>query len=344
MRFNFNIAGIGAVSPAGQGLERLLDGTVPRRQNWPTLSSPAPIVAAGCVDLELPCWARWRAHPRLRRAGSQTLFLVEAVDEAIRRANLPPGATVGLSGAFGNGVLTLTRKFYEGVVRGGVDGANPAWFAETVFNAPLNHTLGALGREGPASAWVGDATALAQAWVNGALWLEQGAVDAVVVAAAEEVDEAMMEVSLRAGWFGHASEVFPAEGAVAFVLTRDGPPRTQGNFQIHAGLPWGRQNAAGVALADVLADFDPSWPVCAGPMPPPGPARQAWKQRPARTELAPTQPYLGEAHSTSAGWTLARILAGVSKENFAVVLPLWGAGHQVAALGWESFHHCVRRE
>jgi hypothetical protein len=336
MRFNFNMAGIGAVSPAGQGLDRLLDGTVPRRQNWPTLSSSAPSVAAGCVDLTLPCWARWRMHPRLRRAGSQTLFLVEAVDEAIRRANLPATTTIGLSVAFGNGVLTLTRKFYEGVVRAGLDGANPAWFPETVFNAPLNHALGALGREGPSSAWVGDATTLAQAWVNAALWLEQGTVDAVVVAAAEEVDEAMMEVSLRAGWFQPASQVFPAEGAVAFVLTREGPAQTQGTLQIHPGLPWGHQTQAAMALAEVLASFDPSWPIYAGPLPPPGPAQHAWKNRPARPEWSTNWPYLGEAHSVMAGWSLARILASSPKEKFAFVLPLWGAGHQVAALGWES--------
>lgn len=74
MQFNFNIAGIGAVSPAGQGLERLLDGTAARLQAWPTLSPSAAKVEAGCVDLTLPCWARWRAIPRLRRVGSQTLF------------------------------------------------------------------------------------------------------------------------------------------------------------------------------------------------------------------------------------------------------------------------------
>jgi hypothetical protein len=266
------------------------------------------------------------------------------VDEAIRRANLPSDATIGLSVAFGNGVLTLTRKFYEGVVRAGMDGANPAWFPETVFNAPLNHALGALGREGPSSAWVGDATALAQAWVNAGLWLEQGTVDAVVVAAAEEVDEAMMEVSLRAGWFNSASKVFPAEGAVAFVLTRDGPAQTQGNLQIHAGHPWGHLNDAPAALAQVLAAFDSSWPMYAGPMPPPGPAQEAWKQRPARPEWLATWPYLGEAHSVSAGWALARILANAPKEEFAVVLPLWGAGHQVAALGWESLQHCIKQK
>ena len=343
MQFNFNIAGIGAVSPAGQGLEHLLDGSVRCLKNWPTLAPSTPLVAAGCVDLALPCWARWRTHPRLRRAGAQTLFLIEAVDEAIRRANLPSGATIGLSVAFGNGVLTLTRKFYEGVVRAGLDGANPAWFPETVFNAPLNHALGALGRAGPSSAWVGDATAFAQAWVNAGLWLEQGNVDAVVVAAAEEVDEAMMEVSLRAGWFRPASKVFPAEGAVAFALTREGPAQTQGSLQIHSGLPWGSRLAAPAALAEVLADFAPAWPVCAGPMPPPGPARRAWQQRPPREEWSAPWPYLGEAHSVSAGWTLARILTSAPNEKFAFVLPLWGEGHEVAALGWESLQHCVAR-
>ncbi len=303
-----------------------------RKQPAVALILPTPIGPAGA------------RIPRLRRAGSQTLFLVEAVDEAIRRANLPAEATIGLAAAFGNGVLTMTRKFYEGVVRAGLDGANPAWFAETVFNAPLNHTLGALGRDGPSSAWVGDSTAFAQAWVNAALWLEQGTVDAVVVAAAEEIDEAMMEISLRAGWFHPASAVFPAEGAVAFVLTRDGPERSQGNLQIHSGIPWGHIAEAPGALAEVLKAFDPAWPVYAGPMPPPGPAQQAWKQRPARTELNAEWPYLGEAHATSAGWALARLLAAAPEGRKSFVLPLWGAGHQVAALGWETFHDCVGLE
>jgi hypothetical protein len=341
MQFPLNISGIGAVSPAGLGVEKLLDGSAPRMRPWATLSSAEAALPAATVDVDLPCWSRWRAHPRLRRAGSLTLFLIEAVDEAIRQAGLPPGSRIGLSVAFANGVLTHTRKFYEGLVRGGAAGANPAWFPETVFNAPLNHTLGTLGREGPSSAWVGDATALAQAWLNAALWLEEGIVDAVVVGAAEEVDEAMMEVSARAGWFRPGSGVFPSEGAVAFLLTRDGPEKTQGRLHVHPGMPWGRRDAAPRTLAKLLAEFNPEWPLCPDAIPPPGPARFAWQKRPSRKELPVTQPCLGYAHSVSAGWTLARLLAKPPDEDFAAVVPLWGVGHQVAALGWESFRHCL---
>jgi hypothetical protein len=292
------------------------------------------------VDPALPCWSRWRQHPRLRRAGSLTLYLIESVDEALRRANVPSGASLGLSVALGNGVLGFTRKFYEGVAKAGAEGANPAWFPETVFNAPLNHVLGVLGREGPSSAWIGDATAWAQAWVNAGLWLEQGVVDAVVVAAVEEMDEAIMEVCLRAGWFRGAEPVFPAEGAVAFVLTREGSEHN--NIHIHSGRPWGRRSAAPAALAEVLSAFNPSWPVYAGSMPPPGPARRAWQQRPVRSEWPASLPYLGEAQSTSVGWAMARVLNRAPKEDCSFVLPLWGTGHQVAALGWESFRHCVK--
>jgi hypothetical protein len=334
--FTLTVAGMGAVSPAGVGVARLLDGSAPRLVLGATLSPHASNAPAARVDFASDCWGKWRAHPRLRRAGALTLFLVEAMDQAARQAGLPTGAKIGLAVAFGNGVLTFTRKFYECLVEGGAAGANPAWFPETVFNAPLNHALGALGLEGPSTAWVGDNTALAQAWLTAGLWLEEGVVDAVIVAAAEEVDEAMLEVATRAGWYRRSGGVLPAEGAVAFVARRTGTPATSGVLHVSPGCPWGHGVQVHQALARVLEEFDSTWPIVAGTIPPPGPARLAWSQRPARPEWPATPwPALGEANAVSAAWNFARLLAGAPPGNAGVVFPLWGTSHQVAALGWE---------
>jgi len=183
MNFHCNIAGMGAVSPAGLGLKCLTDGSAPTMELRAGLSSDQRKIGVMTVPAELAFWEKWRTHPRLRRAGPLTYFLAEAVEQALAEAQVPDGATVGLSVAFSNGVLSHTRRFYEELKK---TGANPGWFPETVFNAPLSHVMAALGREGTNRAWVGDASALAQAWMTAGLWLETGAVDVAVVAASEE--------------------------------------------------------------------------------------------------------------------------------------------------------------
>jgi hypothetical protein len=70
--------------------------------------------------------------------------------------------------------------------------------------------------------------------------------------------------------------------------------------------------------------------------PPPGPARRAWQKKPeSRNYSSDGGPYLGEAHATSAGWSLCRIMSGSETKERTVILPLPGASHQVAALAWE---------
>jgi hypothetical protein len=81
MKLDLAIAGRGAVTPAGIGIDALLQGKATptpvdeiRRhgQTWPVLR----------VDPKDPAFARWQGEPRLRRASSITFFLVEAAAQA----------------------------------------------------------------------------------------------------------------------------------------------------------------------------------------------------------------------------------------------------------------------
>jgi hypothetical protein len=333
MNFHFNMAGMGAVSPAGSGVACLRYGRPPALELRAGLDPSQKKINAAVVPTELALWKKWPSHPRLRRAGPLTYFLAEAVEQALTGTNVADGATVGLSVAFSNGVLSHTRRFYEELKK---TGANPGWFPETVFNAPLSHVLAALGREGTTRAWVGDASALAQAWLTAGLWIETGAVDVAVVAASEELDPAVIEVAQRMGWARGSQPVLPAEGAVAFALRAADQNGGNGTMHLHTGRPWGRGKEAPEALAHVLEEFSSDWSVWDGFRPPPGPARRAWLAKPPhRRYLSDDLPYLGEAHATSAGWALARMLTGADiKEGRTVILPLLGASHQVGALAW----------
>jgi hypothetical protein len=333
MNFHFNMAGMGAVSPAGSGVVRLRDGSPPATERREGLGPDQKKINAAVVPAELALWKKWPAHPRLRRAGPLTYFLAEAVEQALTQAKVPTGATVGLSVAFSNGVLSHTRRFYEELKK---TGANPGWFPETVFNAPLSHVMAALGREGTTRAWVGDASALAQAWMMAGLWLETGVVDVAVVAASEELDPAVIEVALRMGWAQGGQPVMPAEGAVAFAVRAANGNGDRGIMHLHAGCPWGRGKEAPESLARVLEGFATEWKIWDGFRPPPGPARRAWLAKPyQRRYLSDDRPYLGEAHAASAGWSLGRILTGLETREGPVILPLLGASHQVGALTWE---------
>jgi len=123
---------------------------------------------------------------------------------------------------------------------------------------------------------------------------------------------------------------------VAFALRAADQNGGNGTMHLQVGRPWGRGKAAPVALAQVLEEFSSDWSVWDGFRPPPGPARRAWQAKPPhRRYLSDGVPHLGEAHATSAGWALARMLTGADiKEGRTVILPLLGASHQVGALAW----------
>ncbi len=186
------VCGLGAVSPAGWGVEKLRDALA---KNVPiptqTLNRPGWIKPLLIRNVPPPeTRPEFFMHPRLRRAGSITEHAVGAALEAL-------GTDVALiqSGALRLGVIVSTmaggiaysRKFYEEVMRGPAT-ASPAIFPETVFNAPASHLAAYLNTSATSYTLVGDDGTFLQALALAAGWLVDDRVDGVVVVGVEEMD------------------------------------------------------------------------------------------------------------------------------------------------------------
>ena len=210
----FAIAGWGAVSPAGWGVDALRE-------------SDAAIVS----EIERPGWGeRLRVrrvpkegmprqlfrHARLRRTSAIGRYAMAAAQEAVEMAALPAGAgrRLGIVYCTTCGCVSYSRRFYAEVLDDPAV-ASPLIFPETVFNAPGSH-LSAVW-ENPAVNYtlVGDSGVFLQGLAVAANWLEAGRVDDCLVVGAEELDWINANVLLH---FDRRS--YLGEGAGAMMLSR----------------------------------------------------------------------------------------------------------------------------
>ena len=186
------VHGLGAVSPAGWGVEKLSAA----------LEQREPIAAQ---NLARPGWEKplrvrnvpppetrptFFAHPRLRRAGAITQHTVAAALEALGddAALIQSGARrLGIVTCMMSGSVAYSRRFYEEVLREPAM-ASPLVFPETVFNAPASHLAAYLGTNGTGYTLVGDDGTFLQGLAVAADWLLNDQADGVVVVGAEESD------------------------------------------------------------------------------------------------------------------------------------------------------------
>ena len=213
------VAGIGAVSPAGWGVKALREA----------LESGNPVAPS---DLTRPGWgsamrvrtvpaAHGRsaalAHPRLRRSSPITRFAVGASTEALGFSETEPFSDVeslGIVFCVMTGCVNYSRRFYDEVVREPAT-ASPLFFPETVFNAPSSHLAAILRAGGPNYTIVGDPASFLVGLSVAAGWLLDRRVDSCLVIGAEEMDW------IVADGFRHFSRgVVLAEGAGAVHLRR----------------------------------------------------------------------------------------------------------------------------
>ncbi len=328
--FPLEVIGAGAVSPAGCGVEFLLQPAALEVAPMPSLRPGAkhayptfrvPTAAAPLV--------RWSREPRLRRASPVSHFLVEAATQALAGHDRAALGRLGIATAFFTGAPAYSRRFFQGVLERGQGAASPALFPETVYNSPLSHTAAVLGVEGAAYALVGDESAWVEAMRTAAVWLARDEVDTVLVLAAEELDIVCVEAYAVAGWFRHSPNPFiPAEGAAALLVRR---PQGEAPRQIRALAPtcsYRDRKGAERAARKCLANFDPALPVAPT-------AQGTWLdaiERDAtadRPHLAPG-PSLGQAFVASAGWHTLRALFGPGTGE--VLVPVFGQNQAISAL------------
>lgn len=220
------IEGAGMISPAGAGLEPLLQaaqGKLPleieefvrKTADGDRVSSPTRRVPKEALT-GLP------RHPRIRRSSPITKFGICAGLAALADAGLEPGpepnydpSRLGLIFSFMNGCVSYTNRFY-GEVMADPALASPLLFPETVFNAPGSHLAAYLGATGACYTIVGDAGGAVQALDTADLWLGSGMVDRCLIITLEEVDWLSSE-ALRL----YSKNLISSEGAAAVVVGHD---------------------------------------------------------------------------------------------------------------------------
>jgi hypothetical protein len=186
------VCGLGAVSPAGWGVEKL-NAALDKGE-------PLPVQDIARPGWEKPLHGRtvpppeirpeFFAHPRLRRAGSITQHTVGAALEA-----LGADASLVRSGALRLGIVACTmsgsvaysRRFYEEVLREPAT-ASPLIFPETVFNAASSHLAAYLNTNGTGYTLVGDEGTFLQGLALAAEWLARDQADGVLIIGTEEMD------------------------------------------------------------------------------------------------------------------------------------------------------------
>src|SRR3954452_14479620 len=186
------ISGIGAVSPAGWGIEALATALKEKRPAPiselvpPGRSSPLRVRKAPPPEKR----ASFASHARLRRVSAISQFAVAAAIEALgplldevkeKRTRL------GVVLCVMSGCVNYSRRFYDETLRE-PSTASPLVFPETVFNAPASHLGAILGTSAMNYTLVGDPGTYLQGIALAAEWLTGEHVDGCLVVGAEEMD------------------------------------------------------------------------------------------------------------------------------------------------------------
>jgi hypothetical protein len=237
---------------------------------------------------------------------------------------------LGIVACFNTGAVAATRRFFEGVIKGGQRFASPNLFPETVFNSPTSHVAAVLGVDGPCYSLVGDDAAWVSAIRVAATWLASGWVDHALVIGAVELDPIVIDAFARAGWLpphGRTGYV-PSEGAGALLLRRAGPGETLQIVQLADGFTYRNRNDALGSARECLAQFPVDVVRCHT-------AQHSWFGRieerlPGRKHV--TLPYHGDAFVASAAWNTVAAAELARRERRRILLPIWGLTGECSAL------------
>jgi hypothetical protein len=315
------VCGLGAVSPAGWGVEKL-SAALDKGEPVPAQSITRP-------GWEKPLRGRlvpapeirpaFFAHPRLRRAAAITQHTVAAALEALDDDVLQIQSgklRLGIVACTMSGSVAYSRRFYEEVLREPAT-ASPLIFPETVFNAPASHLAAYLNTNGLGYTLVGDAGTFLQGLTLAADWLLNEQADGVVVVGSEEMDW----IAAEAMRLFHRSAI-RSGGAGAVYLRREKSPAAGAELSAvtDSWLFTQNQNRA-VAAQKMRAQLPADAPgellcVSAQNISRPDAAENlAWRDW-TGARLAPTA-ILGEAFLASAAWQCVAACAALARGRFS---------------------------
>lgn len=189
---NIFVHGVGAVSPAGWGVDAMRNALSEKR-----IIEPKSVVHPNGKQPFLvravpppPVRPTFLNHGRLRRTSPITQFGVAAGMEALGRdaAKITDGNfRLGIVQCVMSGCINYSRRFYDETLRDPAT-ASPLVFPETVFNAPASHLAALLGTKAINYTIIGDPGTFLQGMALAANWLLENRVDGCLVIGAEEAD------------------------------------------------------------------------------------------------------------------------------------------------------------
>jgi hypothetical protein len=266
--------------------------------------------------------------PRLRRASPLSHHLIEAIAQTLEaRPDIDP-ARVGVVGAFFFGCLEYSVRFYKGLSTDGRRFASPILFPETVVNTPLSHVVAELGIGGPVYSQVGDTSCWVSALRTACLWIENGDIDHVIVAGAEEFEPHLLDAFHSLRWFTTDHPFRIAEGAGAILIGKQTPGSISDITRIADGYTFRTRDQSRIAGVECLGEFDIKAPVMD--------TATSWAAQTAASLLSNRQLVSlsqGPQHDGfTASSTWNTILAARQRQYPRLVIPHWGLSQNIAAV------------
>ncbi len=214
------VQGIGAVSPAGWGINFFRDA----------MAKKIPIPPK---DLVRPGWEKslrvrsvpdlqprpdFFLHARLRRTSPITQYAVAAGIEALGSDAFAVNKgemRLGIILCVMSGCVNYSKRFYDETLRDPAT-ASPLVFPETVFNAPASHLASLLGTTAISYTLIGDPGTFLQGLALAADWLLSERVEGCLVIGAEEIDWLTSDAFRL-----FQKQIFLSAGAGAVYLRRE---------------------------------------------------------------------------------------------------------------------------
>ncbi len=207
--FDVCITGVGAVSPAGRGIDALIARTHDSNP-WNELEE---LTLAPLLD-----------RAKTRRLALLPRIMIAAMRDLVEQAGLSADdlAHTPLIAANWCGTPEFTIRYYRDLISSGIDLANPLLFAECVPNVGSAHCSIAYGIRAASFTVIGRRTAAIEALALARAKIATGVWPRVIVVAAEEAHPVMGRLLSRCA--GEPVEL--RSSGVAVLLEQDGNPGT----------------------------------------------------------------------------------------------------------------------
>lgn len=331
---NLSITGIGAVTPAGWGVDAMMRvlaagnplATSPLERMMGDTVVVTPVLRVPAEGATVPKSAR------LRRCSPISKFAAAAAMEALgedRLARIPHGLRVGVIFTLTNGSVNYSNRFF-GEVLADPALASPILFPETVFNAPSSHLSAMIGSTAPNDSLIGDGSGFLTGLGLAAEWIARGDVDGCLVVASEEIDWLSAE-ALR----HYSRSYLPSEGAGAVYLEAGCGPAMIRHLPDPVSYALVDRHRAARRMRETLSAVDDGETLLvdgrSGVLRFDSPETVAWEQWQG-PRWSPKK-LLGESMGASSAWQVVAAVAALRTGEFKqAVVPSTGANQQAAGV------------